>query len=122
MVGAREADDPGPTRVQQRSPKRDLDRVLAGDAELRRVRQTRAQLRGHRRVGEVAERVDHRLCAPRLEDPRAPVPERGDAEAAGEVEVLVAVGVDDAAPLRSGPDHDEPFRRGLNRPSVSAAT
>ena len=61
------------------------------------------------------------LLAPGREDLRIAVPERGDPEAAGEVEVLPAVGVDDTAALSVSPDQAEPLRRGTSRPSVSAA-
>ena len=49
------------------------------------------------------------------------VSEHGHPEAAGEVEVLAAAGVDDATPLSRRPDQAEPLRRGTSRPSVSVA-
>ncbi len=121
MVGAFEGENPRLARREQGGAERDLDRVLAGHPELRRPGQTLAEIHRHLRVGQIAERVHDRLSAPGLEDLRIPVPEHGDPEAAGEVEVLPAVGVDDAAALSLSPDHAEPLRRGTSRPSVSAA-
>jgi hypothetical protein len=56
-----------------------------------------------------------RLVEDRGGDVLIPVTERRDAESAGEVEVLAAVRIDDAAALRLRPDH------GFNRLSVSTA-
>ena len=99
MVGAVERDDAGPARLEQRGAERDLDRVLAGDAELRGPGQRRAEARRHLRVGEVAERVHDLLLAPRREDPRVAMTERRDAEAARQVEQLAPVGERDPAAL-----------------------
>ena len=119
VVGAVERDDARPPGREQRRPERDLDRVLAGDAELRRPRQRLAQAHRHLRVGEVAERVHDLLLAPRLEDARVAVAERRDAEAAGQVEQLAPVGERDAAALGPRPDHFAPSRR--TRPTVALA-
>ena len=118
VVGAVERDDARPAGREQRRAQRDLDRVLAGDAELRRPRQRLAQPHGHLRVGEVAERVHDLLLAPRLEDARVAVTERRDAEAAGQVEQLAPVGERDAAALGARPDHS---RRPRTRPTVAFA-
>ena len=75
---------------------------------------------GHLGLGQVAERVRDTLRRDRLLDAGVPVPERGHAEAAGEVEVLAPVAVDDAAALGVGPPQ-APLRPGTSRPSVSAA-
>ena len=91
VVRAVEGDDARPPGREVRGAQRDLDRVLAGDAELRRPRQRGAEPHRHLRVGEVAERVHDLLRAPRLEDARVAVAERRDAEAAGEVEQLAPV-------------------------------
>ena len=61
------------------------------------------------------------LIAPGFEDLGIAVPEGRDPEATGKIEVLAAVGVDDAASLSVSPNQAEPLRRGTNRPSVSAA-
>jgi hypothetical protein len=99
---------------------RDLDGVLAGDAELARP-EPLAQPRRHLRLGEITQRVHHLLLRDRREHPRVPVAERRDAEAARQVEVLATVGVDDAAALGLGPDHAAVRLPGTNRPIVSAA-
>ena len=114
-----ERDDARPAGGEQRRPQRDLDRVLAGHAELRRPRQRLAQPHGHLGVGQVAERVHDLLLPPGLEDPRIAVPERRDPEAAGQVEQLAPVGERDAAALGSRPDHFAPSRR--TRPAVAFA-
>jgi hypothetical protein len=119
VVGALEGDDPRPPGRQQRGAQRDLDRVLAGHAELRRPRQRLAQAHRHLGSGEIAERVHDLLFAPGLEDPRVPMPERRDAEASGEVEQLTPVGERDAAALGARPDHREP--RCNTRPAVARA-
>jgi hypothetical protein len=122
VVRAAEGDDPGPPRREQRRPQRDLDRVLAADAELRRPGQPPAQRDRHLRLGEVAERVDDRLLRDRRHDAGIAMAERGDAEAGGEVDVLASLGVPDARALGARPDH-RPLRRGCrSRPTVSAAT
>ena len=105
MVGAVERDDPGLAGREQRGAQRDLDRVLAGDAELRRPAEPLAEPDRHLRLGEVAERVRDRLRRHGGADLRIRVAERGDAEAAGEVEVLAPVRVPDAAALGPRPDH-----------------
>ena len=58
------------------------------------------------------------LLTPCLEDARVPVPERRNAEAAGEVEELAPVGERDAAALGPRPDHRE---RPSIRPAVARA-
>ena len=121
MVGAFEGEDPRLAGREQRGPKRDLDRVLTRDAELRWAGQPSTELDGDLSLREIAERVHDPLGAPGREDLRIPVPERSDSEAGGEVEVFPAVGVDDAAAFRLGPDQAEPLRRGTKRPSASAA-
>jgi hypothetical protein len=116
VVGAVERHDSGPSGCEQRRSQRDLDRVLSRDAELGRPRERLAQPHRHLGVGKVAERVHDLLLAPRLEDARVAVAERGDAEAAGQVEQLAAVRERDAAAFGTAPDH------GRKRPNVSAAT
>ena len=121
VVRAFEGEDPRLARRKQGGAKRDLDRVLPRHPELRRPGQALAEVHGHLSVGQIAERVHDRLSAPGLEDLRIPVPERGNPEAAGEIEVLPAVGVDDTTALGLSPDQAEPLRRGTSRPRVSAA-
>ena len=104
MVRAVEGDDARAAGREQRRPQPDLDRVLARDAELARA-QPLAQRCRDRRVGEVTERVDDGLRRPRRRDQRIAVPQRGDAEARREVEVLAPVVVPDAAALGPRPDH-----------------
>jgi hypothetical protein len=122
VVGAVERDDHRAPGSEQRRAERDLDGVLACDAELRRPRQPPPQPCGRLGIREIAERVRHRRGGDRLHHARVSVPERGDAEAAGEVEVLAPVLVPDAAAFRSSPDQ-APLRRtpGTRRPSVSTA-
>src|SRR3954449_10800523 len=74
-------------------------------AQLRGPGKPPPELRRHLRIGEVAEGVRDRSRRDSLHDPRVPVPERRDAEAAREVEVLAPARVPDAAPLGAGPDH-----------------
>ena len=105
---------------EMRRPERDLDRILAGDPELRRPGQRLAQPHRHLGVGEVAERVHDRLRLPCLEDAGVPVAERRDPEAAAQVEQLSPVGERDPAALRPGPDHGRSGRR--TRPAVARAT
>src|SRR5689334_21051715 len=118
VVGAVERDDAVPARREPRGAERDLDRVLPRHTELRRPGQRVAQAHGHLGVGEVAERVDDRLRPPRLEDARIAMAERGDAEAAGQVEQLAAVGERDATAFRPRPDHRVIRNR---RPTVERA-
>jgi hypothetical protein len=120
VVGPVEGDDPRLAGREQRRAQPDLDRVLAGDAELRGPEPLPQRSR-HRRIREVAQRVHDRLCGPRRRDQRAPVPERRDAESAREIEVLSPVPIPDAAPLGPRPDHGEPLRPGSKRLNVSAA-
>src|SRR5581483_567827 len=117
VVGALEGDDSRAAGGEMGRPEGDLDRVLAGDAELRRTRQRATEALRHLRLGEVAERVDDRLLAPRGEDPRVAVAERGHAEAAGEVEQLATVRERHTAPFRVRPDHERPS----TRPTVARA-
>jgi REP element-mobilizing transposase RayT len=105
VVGAVEGHDSGLSRRQKHRPKRDLDCVLTGHAQLRRPRQRTPQGDGHLRVAEIPERVHDGLPRPRLHDPWVPVAQGGDAEAAGEVDVLAALRVDDPAPFGARPDH-----------------
>jgi len=121
VVGAFEREDARLAGRDQRGAERNLDGILAGDAELGRPGQAPAELDRDLGFGQVAESVHDSLGAPGLEDLRIAVPERGDPEAPGKVEVLPAVSVDDATALSLSPDQAEPLRRGTNRPSVSAA-
>ncbi len=118
MVGAVEGDDPRPPRREKRRAERDLDRVLPRHAELRRPRERLPQPHRDLGVGEIPERVHDLLLAPCLEDARVAVPERGDAEAAGEIEQLAPVRERDAAALGACPDHRE---RPSIRPAVARA-
>ncbi len=120
VIRAVEGDDPGPAGGEQRRAEGDLDGVLARDAEPRRPRQRLPQPHRRLRLGEVAERVRDGRPRERLGDARVAVAERGDAEAAREVEVLAALRVPDPAALGARPDH-APSRRGMNRLIVSAA-
>jgi hypothetical protein len=120
VISAVEGDDPRLAGREQRRPQSDLDRVFARDAELRRT-EALAQRRGHRCVGEVAERVHDGLRGPGRRDQPISMAQRRDAEAAREVEVLAAILVPDAAPLGPRPDHEEPLRPGSRRLTVSAA-
>jgi hypothetical protein len=86
MVGAREGDDARATGHEERRSESNLDRVLSRDAEhdlAAVVAEPRAQLRGHVRFGEIAERVHAaiRLSPDRSLDLGISVAERGDAEA-----------------------------------------
>src|SRR4029453_1350400 len=109
-----------PPGDEQARAKRDLDGILAGDAQddlPPALTQPSPQLGCDVGLRQVAERVD---AAGRLIDDRSdylgvPVAERGDPEAAGQVDVLAAIRVDDSAALGLGPD------QGFNRLSVSTA-
>jgi hypothetical protein len=121
VVGALEGDQARSPGDEEGGAERDLDRVLAGDAEERSTllgREPLPERSGDVGLGEIAERVDAPLGLVRDggRDIRIPVAERGDAEAGRQVEVLAPVGVDDAATLGLGPDH------GRRRFSVSRAT
>ena len=105
MIGALEGDDPRPSGGEQSRAQRDLDRVLPRHPQLRRPRQRLAQASGHFGIGEISERMDDLLLTPGLEDAGVAVPERGDAEAAGEIEQHAPVRKRDAATLRPRPDH-----------------
>jgi hypothetical protein len=126
VVGALEGDDAGLAGDDEGRPERDLDRVLARDAEQRVAAGSRQPLlEGSRDVGlgEIAERVHAAvgLRRDRLADLGVAVAESRDTEAAREVEVLAAVVVDDPAALRLRPPHAA-FRPGRSRLSVSKAT
>ena len=121
MVRASEGDDSRAAGHEQRRPQGDLDRVLPGDAEhdlTPFAGESRAQLRSHVRLGEVAERVHAaiRLGTNGRLDLGAPMTECGHPEASREVDVAAPVGVDDAAALCLRPDH------GRSLLSVSIAT
>src|SRR3954451_18691538 len=77
VVGALERDDSVATRRELRRAQRDLDRVFAGDAELRGPRQRVTQLLRDLRVREIAERVHDLLALPCFEDARVAMAERG---------------------------------------------
>ena len=77
------------------------------------------RLHGDLGIRKIAERMHDFLLTPRFEDARVAVSERGDAEAAREVEKLAPVVERDAAALGLRPDHDEPRRR--TRPAVAFA-
>ena len=104
VVGAVERDDAGLARREQCGAQCDLHGVLSGDAELRRPRQRLAQLSRHLGIREIAERMRDRSLGDRLHHAWIAVPERGDAEAGGEVEVLPPVRVPDAAAFRTRPE------------------
>jgi hypothetical protein len=105
VICAVEGDDAGTAGGEVSRSQRDLDRVLASDAELGRPREPAAELPRDLRVGEIAQRMRDGRRRDGRHDPRVPVAERRDPEAAGEVEVLAPLLVPDAAALRSGPDH-----------------
>jgi hypothetical protein len=105
VVRAVEGDDARLARREQRGAERDLDGVLARDAELPRPRQRLTQPLRHLGLGEITERVHDRSVRDRRADVRIAVAERGDAEAGGQVDVLAPVLVPDAAALCPGPDH-----------------
>jgi hypothetical protein len=122
VIRAVERDDAWTAGREQRGAQRDLNGVLAGHAELGRLRQRLAQALRHLCFGEVAERVHDRLLGPRANDARVAVAKRSDAEAGGEVDELAALRVPNARPLRARPDHGEPLRREKIRLTVSLAT
>src|SRR5262249_36167688 len=121
VIGAVERDDSRAPGREQRGSKRDLDRVLARHAELRPPRQTRPKLRGHLRVREIAERVRDRSRGDRVHHARIAMAERGDADAAGEVDAPPPVLAPDARALCPRPDHPPLRKPGTKRPNVSAA-
>jgi hypothetical protein len=105
VISAVERDDPGLAGREQCGAQRDLDCVLAGDAELCRPRQRVAETLRHLRLRQVAERVHHRRVGDGPTDHLVAVAERRDAEAAGQVDVLPSVLVPDAAAFGPRPDH-----------------
>src|SRR5204863_1132838 len=80
-----------------------------------------AQPRGDLGLGQVPERVHDSLRAPGLEDARIAVAERGDAEAAGQIQQLAPVAERDAAALRALPDHPGRITRARARARRSTA-
>jgi hypothetical protein len=69
-----EGNDPRLAGRKQRRAQRDLDRVLAGDAELGRPRQCVAEPLRDFRLGQVAERVHDGRFGDRCRDLRIAVP------------------------------------------------
>ena len=110
MVGRIEGDDSRLAGNEKRGAKRDLDCVLSSHPQHRFVTpqaEPAANFGGHIGFCEVPEGVDAAVCLrrDRRDDIGVPVPERGHAEAAREVEVLAPLDVDDPATLRLSPDH-----------------
>jgi hypothetical protein len=121
VIRAREGDDPGPTGHEESRPERYLDGILPCHAEhhlATSFADPRSELACDIGLGQVAERMDAAggLLLDRALDVRVPMAEGGDAEPPGEVDVLPAARVDDAATFGLGPDH------GRSLFSVSIAT
>ena len=111
-----ERDDRGPAGDPPRELERPVDRLRAGVEEQDRVERVRQRVREHprqrhRRLGE-PDRVDGTDQAVDLgvdgrSHPRMRVPERGNRDPVGEVEVLAPRGVHEAVadPVRPAPVH-----------------
>jgi len=119
VIGVVERNDAALAGGEQRCSQCDLDSVGTGDPELRGPRQTLSKLRGDRGVRKIAERMCDGSRGDRRHHVRIAMTESGNAEAAGQVEILAPVRVPDAAALGPGPDQ-APLRP-ISRPSVSAA-
>ncbi len=109
MIGALEGHDTGLARCQKRRPERNLHRVLAAQAELGRARQRVPQADGRLGLGQIAQRVHHPLLADRRHHAGIAMPQRRDAEAGREIEVLAPLAVGDAATPGTRPDHCRPI-------------
>lgn len=113
MVAGVESEEPMPAGREEGALPGDLDRVCAGDREVDARLVDRSQLaeplgeRDPRRVrGDVAEAVQElgRLLGDRCDDPRMAMTDGRGAETGSEVEVAVAVDIEDVRAARRAPD------------------